>query len=964
MKRYQKVVSGLVCSCMVIGSLMIPAFAAGETEGDNAVYQVRNLKTDEMVTTYQNDIETGHWNVDALGADSPVIFEEFPMRIDSRVDYYGKLNIMFEYLKELSDTDQATFSMADRDTGEIYYTADLAANSFVELSDVPMDRIFNVTLTENFDGAEAVYSRVIKTENKRAEMPLNVSLDSVGETAGMQAHSLELVELNEADEETTVDVDGNEVVVVGQRNTISILPEELPAYYDSLSADRLYKVFAGAGENETSKTFEGFISTYDGGRDYGVFMPGFSSYSEDGYAALENQVRPFAVNGSSEEPESGLTPGEVTRNALEYNYMDDREILISRESTGRDYFVVHFTCFENTPFQIETISNDDITVELWSMDKGASKPIYEYAMLGKPSVSEGYRTLAGNEIYLVIFFDGFGDGRALFRIRATEYGDQTNSYYDLLKLESEAKPARQKNNVLVTEYIDYLGDVDVYYVDNTTETGAFSMTAENKATVSNGEAMVMEVRRIATGLDGREFITRDSSHDIGTGVKKSYVFTFEAGTKYFIYFYSKYPTFSTSKDDPYQFKISLPTMGDPYEPNDSVATATAWEDVTPTKVTLHKGDVDYFTFTTNHKLYALDAGLSKVNNIAYNMSLIQLVNGVETVLAERENNSTYLPTVELEPNSRYYIKVDAEDLGNVYAASLSYRPTITLDAYSINAQLDSSVTLQGGDEATAATIEGYLDQVVQQMMVTATVYRETQTLSSAKVRQNTKLYYSNGGTKTELTADAINGLEEGEYSITAEVYGTAATGGTITLAVAGGSKPPVGDIVELNTVQVESVLNPLWDWAACAKMTANSRLSREGSPLNVTNVVNAINSAFGTAYLQKRGTLQETAQMANYLYCGDKNSYNFMESAVSIEGAENVFADALREGKAMIANLTSTDNTNSRYILVCGVNTTEHTFKIIDPTIGTAEWIPAEELYSGYRGDSSLTFTGQVIEVL
>ena len=102
--------------------------------------------------------------------------------------------------------------------------------------------------------------------------------------------------------------------------------------------------------------------------------------------------------------------------------------------------------------------------------------------------------------------------------------------------------------------------------------------------------------------------------------------------------------------------------------------------------------------------------------------------------------------------------------------------------------------------------------------------------------------------------------------------------------------------------------------------------------------------------------------MANYLYCGDKDSYNFMESTVSLAGAENAFAAALRQGQAMIANLTNADKSVSRYVLICGVNTTSHTYKIIDPTVGAAEWIPASELYSGYGGDSSLAFTGQVLE--
>ena len=60
--------------------------------------------------------------------------------------------------------------------------------------------------------------------------------------------------------------------------------------------------------------------------------------------------------------------------------------------------------------------------------------------------------------------------------------------------------------------------------------------------------------------------------------------------------------------------------------------------------------------------------------------------------------------MDLEPNSRYYIKVDANGLGDVALASISYRPAINIDAYTIEAQLSSNVTLEGDGEATAATI--------------------------------------------------------------------------------------------------------------------------------------------------------------------------------------------------------------------------------------------------------------------
>lgn len=272
MRSISKTILGILSACLIAGSVSLPAFAANETAlQDEVVYQVMDGKTGEMIDTYQSDIDAGHWNVDALGQDAPMAFTEFPMRISSSVSDYAELTVAFEYLKLLEANDTATFTVSNRVTGDEYYVADLSESTLVELENLSIGNVYTVTLSETFDGITETYTRVMTTENRRAEMPLNVSLMPVGETEGTQATALEVVEMNKEDVETLFDEDGNEtdIAVLHERKSEMITPENLPEYYNTLPVDKLYKVFAGVG-SEMGRTFSGFISTYPGGRDYAI----------------------------------------------------------------------------------------------------------------------------------------------------------------------------------------------------------------------------------------------------------------------------------------------------------------------------------------------------------------------------------------------------------------------------------------------------------------------------------------------------------------------------------------------------------------------------------------------------------------------------------------------------------------------------------------------------------------------
>ena len=148
-------------------------------------------------------------------------------------------------------------------------------------------------------------------------------------------------------------------------------------------------------------------------------------------------------------------------------------------------------------------------------------------------------------------------------------------------------------------------------------------------------------------------------------------------------------------------------------------------------------------------------------------------------------------------------------------------------------------------------------------------------------------------------------------------------------------------------------------------MVANSRLTREGSPTSTLAPQVAIKNAFDkTEYLTRVGTIEETAQLASYFYSGNVDGLNFIDSAVSMVGIENTMLSTLKRGEAIIARLENSNATTVKYIVIYGVNTGTHQYKVMDPEGSFNDWIDAETLYSGYRGNSGLIFNGQVIECL
>lgn len=228
-----------------------------------------------------------------------------------------------------------------------------------------------------------------------------------------------------------------------------------------------------------------------------------------------------------------------------------------------------------------------------------------------------------------------------------------------------------------------------------------------------------------------------------------------------------------------------------------------------------------------------------------------------------------------------------------------------------------------------------LSQIAQNTVFT----KDDEIIASDEAIADVKLYYMNNDTKTEITQEVLQELQAGKYTVTAEYHGTEFAGENIILTV---TAPVSGHVITINNIELEQADNAEWDWAACARMVANSRCDREGlgeSSVSQEDVVVEIYSGM-SAYADynpddllmvlERVNRVKAAKAAVFVY-GTDNSYK----AKTVLMDEEVFASTLGEGKVVIMLLTSISEQNNmekaRYVILTGIDTANHKYQIFDP---------------------------------
>ena len=957
MKKFKKLISCTLVSMMVMSLAVSPTTFAQTTENDEIVYSIKDISSgnDEYINTTQQDITDGHWNVAALGENSPEIYKDFPVTVNKYVDSSAKLNIKFNYLKLLSHNDSASLTVTNRLTNEVCYTKSFAENDYAfEIENILLDNVYNLELTETFNGETATYSAVIETKRAAAQMPDNIYIDnSSNAQINVIADMLTVYEIADNAETEIEDEDGNIYVIpnINAPQPATMTPAEFQQYYTDIDNNSLYRIETVVNVNGIEEEFTGYFSKSTELADYGIFMPDYTFHHGDSYSDIAPLAFPSVM--------PGLTASEVLENPYLYQSMEDVSFTLPT-SDDKDYVVIKFVFPHTGMYTIETVGNVATAAEIWQQKPNGEFGYLNYSYRNNDDFTMNIGQTVNYVWYFVIYFQTADYGRSIFRIKSNDYpDDRINSVCGVV--DGGDKDAC---NVKYLEDIDYKGDVDSFYVDNSTA-GVYGFRLTNLSDT------VLTMKILERDQTDPAVLWSIATKEVKSNRTTTYMPSLNASGDYVVSVKATYPV---EYDMSYEIEIISPTKGDAYEPNNSFAQAVDLADLAGMEgeinnITLHKGDVDYFKFTTGQYGSYFVAYLNLVNNIQYNMDLYKSTSTTPVLIA----SSTDYPTedtieeYDLEPSTVYYVCINNDGLGadaytSILTTYLSYE-IIHNSQPTASAVMSDNVTYSYSENDTVTSLDGFLSEIMDK----TTCYLGTTEVADNTALNNIALYYMNGTVKTPLTADVVNQLLPGTYTVTVEYNGVIATGGTVTLTI---TDAPTGTVIELNNITIETVTNSNWDWAACAKMIANNRLLREGSAATTKTVPQALVAIKGAANLNARGTLSETASAADFFYTnGETGTLNFYETTINVSGAEVALLSYLNSGQAVALLLTSTTDTTdyslARYVVLCGINTGTHMYKIMDPVLGTTTWVSQSTLFNGgYDNNSNLRFTGAIIEFL
>lgn len=966
----------LAISVCQTGSLTVFANEIGQAQ-DTVAYSYAS--DDGIVDVSMQQLENENWNVSKLAEEPTALYENFPARIESEVNGYAELSLRISYLKQIEETNQVVLSVKDRETGQIYQSETLdAENDDVVFTNVPMEKIFTLSISETIGGISKDYDAIITTEYAPAAMPDNVSIDGIVDGDGIDdATSVvvrERTRTPEAETITSENVEDEDAEIPTEEKERYVIPvNELPQLYQRLNPDKLYSVATSVKVSGEYVLYKGFVKKSDNLAGYGIFTPTYRFYESEEALASRRPMSAFASSDMkyTKTQLEGMDPYLVT-------YYEDYFSSLPRPN-GDYHRVCKFTTMDDASYTLRTLGPGTTMGYYWTYDSSQSENQLLSAHVIRNDDGNFQRTIdiaAGVTVYVWIEVEA----RARIAFRVDQLGTDDNQSGSLSEI--EAAGVRSPNSTVFTHSIDYAGDVDVFYLNNTNSVkGRFSVRVSNNHRASGLKVHVYTLYPDNTIFDEE----LDDGAIIGKNGRGVVEFTSVPEWRYFI---------AVSMEDltewgsSYTIEFLPPEEPDHCEKtksNNTYRNATDLSDY-PSPIqglTLHKGDQDYYKINAGSsgaditvKISKAGAGYNYRNSdgdivgnftkeYSYQLNVYEEIENGKSAAGTWSGNWNTATLRDVAPNADITIYV-ARGSANNYSSGHEYTLEYQLTpkpAYS--ATLSENVTYEIQESETLANLDALKDSVMAKL----TCKNGDTVISSSQARSNVKLYYMNGSTKTELTAAIVNGLAAGSYNIIVEFYGVAATGGTVTLnkvaAVA-------GEVVELPAVTIPNITQAkaFWDWAACAQMSANLRLQREGAAASSITYAKAILKVKGTSQMNSRGTLEETARAADYIYTGDnEESYNFVDNVVSEQECETYCKGELDAGKAVIIMLTSkttpTDLTLARYLLIVGVNTGDHTYKIIDPVGAKQLWVSQNTLFNGgYEGNNDLEFTGAVVEFI
>ena len=957
-----------------------------------------------------NETTNSIWNYSLIESGSEVLYESFPFIVDSTRRNNMGMDLYFQYLKNISDDSSVNVKITDTSNDSIVINKTLSNGDLsVYFSEIPNEKIYLVEVTENLDGQVKNYTKYIETKFLPADFPVNMTLGDtvINNNFGEEFTHIMYRKIEETQEEiieeteTAVEIEGiEEENVSSQTNVVDAT--EINSFYNDLDTNSYYELQVQTDDNR----YYGYISTYPNGDDMGVVTRGYEmrdSLAVAGIYSLDNSLSVIS--------NTNTIPSYVTNNAVEYNRYRNEYINFE----GSNYEKVYrFVYPETGEYTFETIGNADTTMLIYHKING----VYD-GYVGRDTNSgtgnnakRSYEWLVEEdhivEAYIYIeWMDGETD--AAFRVVRNDYenvDDHTN-YFDEIRSQTALG---QYSNITNSSRLNYHGDVDLYaynvnsgygyveivniddfwtnqviaaniYQEGTdpnhdydtnwwydSASSANVMSEPNRVDFDEGVYYFEVLQNInSMPLYGNEPDIDDEGNTINPETRPNY---FED----YICLYNF--NFYDSKHKDTLDATSTTNSGNnvPIYATEIPFTATSeWNNLT-----LHKGDSDYFKFTTGSSggnvIVTVDCNdMPSLYNFAYiphlydgeviqcvirengTISTSNIVDMASYTTVGRKNILTY---DNLAPNHTYYIRTTRPS-NTQYSSYYPYKLKVEFEVFDVpSAILENNVSLSHTVGSNITSTDAFLTTVMQNL----TCKINGVDVADATAQADVQLYYNNN----VLTADMVNVMNAGTYNIVAKYQGVEATGGTITLTVT----EPVSDsnILEISGV-VNQRVSSVKDWAAAAKLIANIRLNREGetlSTMDITELATTIKPDGG------RGDTEDVASAANYVYAQalglTETCDDFREFGIDQYSLRDDIEYYIGEGSALILQLVNntapTDMSNARYIVVIGINLDTDEVKVVDPSKNNnGTWVALSTLINGgYNGNTNLVYNGTVIE--
>lgn len=985
MKKTKKLLACLLSMAMI--STGLSAFA------DNTI---------DETSVAGNVISDSVWNRSIVGVGSEEAYEEFPVLISKSIYGDMQMALTFQYLKMVSESNTASITIRDIETDEILIEKTFTEeDGSVSLGDMAIGKHFLIEVYEETDGVPKGYTAVVNTKYVAADFPVNVVIgeNTINNNRSEEAFSFVAIKkvgdhpvCNHEEDEPCVETCDLAYYIR------HIMPDELGTFYNTLDDNAFYEMQISVS-GQDKEIYKAFISTYEGGEDLGVFEPGYEIYLDTGENTASMQED---VLGNISLAQASIMSSDYTKDDFDFSeYYDYERYINVKRSLDRtaQYYVIRWVVPETGSYTIETIGNLDTQFcEFSVLSNGQIENIPMVRRSG--GTGNNARTtmsiVEGQTKYFVLQLEDYPAGDCYFRIVRNSYSNSDDFVNFRDQLQPLCDAGTYSNPMNPDCYIDYDGDRDVFAYNVSKGHAALKF----KYVQTPLRAYVCTVYGDRVG--DIDQIWDECSYMIGTvgyqGITENFTTT-SKGVRYIKIDQQTLPVvgsdeYFNANSYGYDFEFYDPMHKDPEEAlansrfgNDTplFTTPITEAEYYNSDVTLHAGDTDYFSFNSGPDGKGVKIQISKVRSDVSGIQYLYIptlydaeeytistttdssgeINSITwdepSPLAQFElvDGMTQIEYNNLEKNHNYIIKVNYSNT----AYSPVYPYTIGVEIIAPRSVLSEDVTLtheHGTDIINTTDFRG-------QIMDSITCYNYGVKISKSIAKYDVTLHY-NG---EELTADVVNSLPGGSYPIDVRYKGVSTTGGTVTLVVTDESNPPLDNIIEIDNIEMESIQFDSMDWIAVARMLANVRLARENKGVSEKSIMQGLADLRTNDNMLIRATLAETAKAAGYFYTNgaEYTSFYFAGSTISATHFSTTMKNLLSEGKVIGIQLVSTSDTNdmslARYVVICGMNVDNNTYKVMDPVGERTMWIEESVLLNGgYDSNADLKFSGAIVEFM